>query len=291
MANTIFDIPYASWSDSLYGNYIMVHDLGQPEASATRKLSISGLFNGSISPNNRTTQDNSGIISIDWNNRLLYNYNNHYVINWGNKWLMDDAAAICADWGARTLNQSNGNNPSLNWQDLILNDVAGYYSLRWGARELYDNIGHLSLNWENRYVLDTSGILSIDWKNRRLHKSDGSIALDWNVKVKSCLSTVFTISQNSTDAPVIASLLTDEIGIFSGVYTLVRNATGVYTISYNLSTLNWTKFIGYAFNNAKRGQLSVNSGNMDTTIHTYDAAGVISDDCLVQSIVKIEYYG
>ena len=181
-------------------------------------------------------------------------------------------------------------NAVVKWEDNDLIDHFGYTGLRWAAREGIDNAGHLSLSWGGRYLCDSIGNSSLDWQNRQLLKSDGSVALDWNnTKVKTNQVTTLHLSQSGTAIPTITNQLANEIN--GGLtFTLSRIDAGIYSLNFGVA-LNVSKLAAFIIPNTDNTSMircKINAGNI--IISTTDLSGTLSDDLLLNTPLKIEYY-
>ncbi len=254
MANTIFDLPRVSWSDSYYSNQIMIHDLTQPESSTSVLLPIALLFSNDLDIHYKSAIGSYG----------------NYVIDWGGDRLID-----------------NMGYQSLLWNHRKLQDNADKTSVNWDAREGYDVSGHLALSWGGRYLCDSSGNSSFDWQNKQLLKADGSIAFDWqNTPIRAYKTTSFLLQQHGTNDPFLQITLLDELSL--GAITFVRNSIGYYTMSFS-RTINYS--YAAVFASLRAGTLnSVLSGN-SIDLYTRNTSGVLADDILNDAaVLKIEYY-
>ena len=88
---------------------------------------------GSLNTSNRTLQDDRNKTTVDWNNKLLYDY--------------QTPPTYSLDWSGRTLYSSTGYN-SVRWEYRILTDGAGVDSANWDTRTLNDDHGAAALSWD-----------------------------------------------------------------------------------------------------------------------------------------------
>lgn len=116
---------------------------------------------------NQTTFDQSGIQSLEWNNRQLY----------------DSTPNLSLDWQNRRLYLNDGATLILDYQNQWLYDSVGNPSIHWDSREAFDEFGEQSITWFNgsRFLKDNSSVTSVDWGNRALYANNGtSVVVDWD---------------------------------------------------------------------------------------------------------------
>jgi len=94
----------------------------------------------------RTLKAVGGTLSVDWDNKELYDTSQQASIDWENKTL----------------------------------EEGGLVHLNWSLREAYDNLSALSINWNDRLLFDDNGTnQSVNWNNRVLYDAFGGDVLDW----------------------------------------------------------------------------------------------------------------
>ena len=127
---------------------------------------------------------------------------------------------------------------------------------------------------------------SIDWQNRQLLKVDGTLALDWSTdNIKICRTTSLKISQSGTSDPVISSSLISELVTNS---TMVRTAIGTYFLVVPDGSLDLTNLMVYA--TPTSGTINCTIVGNQIVIKTYNLSGVLSDNLLSNTPLKLEYY-
>ena len=231
--------------------------------------------------------DSAGNQSLDWSNRLSFNSSGQRSIDWDNQvlasnWLTNQ---ISVDWYNRCLYDVNYNK-IIDWQ----NGVANVYydqspSVVWVDRFLSDG-SYISLKWDSRVMYDSVQRPSIDWQNRQLLKVDGTLALDWSTdNIKICRTTSLKISQSGTSDPVISSSLISELVTNS---TMVRTAIGTYFLVVPDGSLDLTNLMVYA--TPTSGTINCTIVGNQIVIKTYNLSGVLSDNLLSNTPLKLEYY-
>lgn len=162
-----------------------------------------------------TLNDSTGIISLDFFNRLL-----KYASS-GN---------ISIDYESAILNDSSGN-PSILYNGRSTYDINGVIAIDWnlGARFLYDNTGTASIDYGSRLMFDQNNFNSIAWNARVLTDSGGTeSSLNWTDR--NLLS--------STASPVLNWNDTVTIGGIQNGTTLAVKQNGDFKFTDAMSSGN-----------------------------------------------------
>lgn len=201
-------------ANSLSGNLNVYDSLGEQTASLSSRTLLDQFQNLSLDWQNRIFVYDVGGTSIDYQNGIAYDINNHQSLNWHSR-------SLLSSFGVSTL----------NWGALLNLDQFSNASIDWGNRHLLDSSAHLVLDWSNYLIYDGSNSLSIDWNNRILSGN-------WNIQ-----SGNFTSGLTINGLGVITTAQTGgfggggiaNTGQLTGLfYPLTSNPSG-YISSYNQS--------------------------------------------------------
>ena len=139
--------------------------------------------------------DAAGNVSIDYNNRYLYDPVDFVSLDWGNRQLNTNIGYVAVDW--QNLSLSNSHGTSVDWGNYITYDQArnnsmdynnyylysyGQLSVDWGDYWLFDSSNNLSVNWGNRLLIDTNGNTSIDYENYVLYDQSSNLSLNFQTR-------------------------------------------------------------------------------------------------------------
>lgn len=107
-----------------------------------------------------------GNLSVDWNDRLLYDASGITVVNWRNQRLIDSNTTHSINWNTRSLITTLGNT-TVEWDSAKLNDTTGgnKISINWNTRKLYDSSTTESADWRVRTLTNSSGTTILDWQS------------------------------------------------------------------------------------------------------------------------------
>lgn len=138
--------------------------------------------NFSVRPVDRVLYDSGNLTSVYWQARVLYDaqVSQQVALNWSSRTLIDSTgAAPSIEWGARQLDDSSSN-ASLKWETRELVNSVGTITLNWNSFMLNDHDGTGAMDWNARYMFDATGIRSLDANNRKLISTNSNDAtLDW----------------------------------------------------------------------------------------------------------------
>ncbi len=195
----------------------------------------------SIDWGNRQMFDGSGVQSVSYTNRNLIDTSGHSVVNWTNGFKAIDPTTL-----------STVIDTTIPFNVLALNDVNGVMSEDWSSRILVDNSGNRLLDWSNGLMVydagtgneiiecninylgilllnDTNGVQSIDWGLRTMSDSSDQQSIDWsNRRLLNSASSETVDWQGQT---LHDSIYTNQDALNWYFRTLVSNA-GSFIVSW-----------------------------------------------------------
>jgi hypothetical protein len=126
----------------------------------------------------------SGVASIDWGNKELYDTNNTVTVDWEQMILSSPqgGGVTTVYWGANLLKSLN-TSMSIDWDNRIAYDSAGTSSIDWGTRALNDSFAFTSLDWENKALYDSTGVGSMDWNSRTAYDGTNVTSVEWGSRI------------------------------------------------------------------------------------------------------------
>lgn len=158
----------------------------------------------------RSLKDNSGIATVDWNNKKL-----------------SSLSVVTIDWSGLLLTDTT-NNVSLDWGNKILRNNIGASAYNWDLNYMYAfNItNHVVIDISTQRLLDIADNTSISWTSRDLYSNDGGTILAnyANVTGMRFKPKIF-VGSNLTTAPVSAihvdsgSAIASELRFTAGTTT------------------------------------------------------------------------
>lgn len=111
---------------------------------------------------NYLTYDSSGVGSLSWDLRTLYNSVGGTVLNWENQKTIDTSNIESIDWNSRLLKTNYGFS-SVDWQNQKLLDSSGYTRFDWLLGEMRDGGNVKSIDLTYRQLYTTSGDIFLDY--------------------------------------------------------------------------------------------------------------------------------
>ena len=127
--------------------------------------------------------DSSQYLAIDLDNGEMW-YGDSTTLNWHACELYGFTAGtvgpgyVSLNWNDRHLYDDTGN-LAIRWSDRILHDSSQRGALDWENRTLYDSDTHIVADWERKQLLDTNTIPAVDWSSRILYDSQSNESLNW----------------------------------------------------------------------------------------------------------------
>lgn len=132
--------------------------------------------------NARLLLDYAALASVDWNGRILYDIAGKVSVDWLNRTIKDSSEQISIDYNGRELIKADGT-ASIEWENSETKDSLGNTSINWSDRVLFDSNGLDCLYWEDKWLQNDYGI-AIDWKNQIL-KTGVFTTLNWGTRTLS----------------------------------------------------------------------------------------------------------
>lgn len=131
-------------------------------------------------------------VTITGNTTIIDSTGNATAIDTSTRELVDSGSIVSINWDQRLLYDGSGINATIDYGSTLLYDTTSTPSVEWGGRQTYDEIGVTAIDWTSgrRILYDDSSLGSLDWKNRNLIKGDGTVILDWQSGVLSGMSTI-----------------------------------------------------------------------------------------------------
>jgi hypothetical protein len=187
----------------------------------------------------------SGVTSIDWGNKELYDTNNYVTVDWEQMILSSPqgGGVTTVYWGANLLKSLN-TSMSIDWDTRLAYDSAGTSSIDWGTRALNDSAAFTSLDWENKALYDSSGVGSMGWDARLAVDSNVSLSLDWENRVAFDylgLQSIDWANRGLLDTSEITSVNWDGRALVDSTGEDSVNWDGRFLLSATsgIKTLNW----------------------------------------------------
>jgi hypothetical protein len=129
--------------------------------------------------------DNTGVGSIAWDNRRLYDELGNPIMDWnsGQSWISDTSGTPSIYFVGRQLNHPSYG-PTLDWLTQQTFDAYGIESLDWLNRNLVDNNAFTTVDWDSCILYSTSGTLAIDWAGTEIDLYKNTILNKANPQAK-----------------------------------------------------------------------------------------------------------
>jgi hypothetical protein len=234
--------------------------------------------NLSVDPQNRKLYDQTPALSANWNVGILYDTSGFQALSWrASRRLLDAAGLKAEDWDARTLFDSS---------------VLG--SVNWDTRTLYDSSGALpSISWASRTLADSSAAASVAWGNRVLRGPDGSTAnLDWsrNSDVRAINFTASSVTNNGLTASTLVGTDANKAETSVTVGSGLTLSAGTLSASggSGIATLNGfgtnTTFKGFHETNDNTGQYIDITNGLISLVQSNNTANVTNGISLSNNV-------
>jgi hypothetical protein len=201
----------------------------------------------------RTLKSTGGTLSVDWENKDLYDIAQQVSLDWGNKTLegsggtilnwdvaetYDNTATTSINWNDRVLFDESGTTPSIGWNARALYDINGVQTVDWQNTTLTDITSTSSINWNDRALKDTNEVDSIAWQTRKLYDQFGDDVLIWNYPTPQFYGTASLARTASFVTPLNQNVTVIGNQTITGSLTITNDLTvlGSSSIQYITSS-------------------------------------------------------
>lgn len=149
----------------------------------------------------RFLYDNAGTTSASWDSRVLYDAYVGTSLEWGYRFMKDSASIKSIDWEQRR-GYDQLEVISIQWDERQLYDSSNIYALSWDRRDMHDHNEILSIHWENRELYDFMAVPSLEYNSRNLNDINSATLLNWQEDYVDFYSTISTTPTATGSLPV-----------------------------------------------------------------------------------------
>ena len=273
------NIPAFGWGFDLAYNRVLVDSINNISADWENRYLINS--DGTITldwnypisglPIDEKLYDNNnpstGVLSIDYHNRQLWDSYNVKIFDWDTKQFYDSNTIQVFNLDDRVIRDSNAYT-SVDFNEFIL-VYQNIIKVNWSINYLYDNSNKNSLNWDDRILYYSNGFdYSVDWQNGKLFSgltSDSALSIDYKYQ----------------QIYAITGLSVNSLVIDYGLSRLIDWSTNTISANWSdrtlsdaneLVSLNW----GSRYLTDDTGQIAVGWGNSTFIRSLYDDTGTIT---------------